>query len=332
MPDGYARALVLLRADAHLYGTATPASDLDTKSVVLPAGRDILLQRVQATTVGSRAREPGERLAAGETDIETHSLQRYLDLLASNQPLAIEMLFAPDAFMLAPPDPLWREVQAIGPALLTRQAGMFARYARRQADQHGVKGERAAASRRALSVLTQAETDHGPQARLVAIEGELVALTSATSHTALVDVTVQGNRTVRHFEVCGRKAPFSATIHAARTMTERLVASYGDRTAEAERADGVDWKALSHAVRVGREAIELFTTGRLHFPLACAPHLLAIKLGQVPHETVIAEIDAMLVEVERAAAMSTLPDEPDRMAAEALICRAYRAQVLAADA
>ena len=181
MPDDHARPLVLLRAGAHLYGTATPASDLDTKSVVLPTARDILLQRVQATTVGSRAREPGERLAAGETDIETHSLQRYLALLASNQPLAIE----------TPPDPLWREVQAIGPALLIRRAGMFARYARRQADQYGVKGERAAASRRALSVLTQAEADHGPQARLAAIEAELVALTDATPHTALVDVQVQ---------------------------------------------------------------------------------------------------------------------------------------------
>jgi hypothetical protein len=94
----------------------------------------------------------------------------------------------------------------------------------------------------------------------------------------------------------------------------------------------VDWKALSHAVRVGREAIELFTTGRLQFPLACAPHLLAIKLGQLPHAAVIGEIEAMLPEVEHAAAASVLPDEPDLEAAEALVCRAHRAQVLEASA
>lgn len=332
MPDGYARPLVLLRAGSHLYGTATPASDLDAKRVMLPAARDILLQRVRDSAVESRIRGQGERLAPGDSDIETHSLQRYLALLAANQPLAIEMLFAPDAFVLTPPDPLWREVQAIGPALLTRRAGMFARYARRQADQYGVKGERAAAARQALAVLTQAEARHGTQTRLATIEADLVALTDTTAHTALVDVTVQENRTVRPFEVCGRKAPLSATINAARTMAERLVASYGDRTVEAERADGVDWKALSHAVRVGREAIELFTTGRLQFPLVCAPHLLAIKLGQVSHAVVIAEIDAMLADVERAAATSSLPDEPDMMAAETLVCRAYRAQVLEAGA
>ena len=332
MPDGQARPIVLLRAGAHLYGTDTPASDFDSKSVMLPSAHDILLQRAQATIVDSRVRDAGERMAAGEADIETHSLQRYLALLAANQPLAIEMLFAPDACMLTPPDPLWREVQAIGPALLTRRAAVFARYARRQADRYGVKGERAAASRRALGVLAEAEARYGTQARLAAIETELAALTDATPHAALVDITVQDNRIVRHLDICGRKAPFSASISAARQMTERLVASYGDRTALADRANGVDWKALSHAVRVGREAIELFATGRLRFPLACAPHLLAIKLGQVPHTAVVAEIEAMLAEVEHAAAASTLPHEPDLAAADALIWRAHRAQVLEAPA
>lgn len=115
------------------YGTATPASDLDAKAVVLPAACDILLQRVQAIVVTSRAREPGEAVRPGEEDVETFGLQRYLALLAGNQPLAIEMLFAPDAFMLAPPDKLWREVQAVGPGLLTGWRPRQRRY------EHGVR-------------------------------------------------------------------------------------------------------------------------------------------------------------------------------------------------
>ena len=91
---------------------------------------------------------------------------------------------------------------------------------------------------------------------------------------------------------------------------------------------GVDWKALSHAVRVGQEAIELLTTGRLVFPLADARHLLEIKLGQVPHEAVADEIAHLLRAVEAAAATSTLPDEPDREAAADLVLQAYRQQVL----
>ncbi|WP_428391617.1 DNA polymerase beta superfamily protein [Lichenicoccus sp.] len=328
MTAGGAKPIVEVRSGAHLYGTATPASDFDTKSVFLPAARDILLQQVRASIVDSRDRAPGERSAPGDLDFEAHSLHRFLNLLAAGQPLAIEVLFTPDAFMLSAPDRVWREVQAIGPSLITRRAGVFARYCRKQAEHYGVKGERAAAARTVLGSLTAAEAAHGPQVRLEAIAAELEALATASPHIAIVDVEVQEHRTVRHLEVSGRKAPFTATVRAAREMAERLVAGYGARALEAERRSGVDWKALSHAVRVGREAVELFTTGRLRFPLASAPRLLDIKLGRVPYAEVVGEIERLLGEVEQSAATSTLPDEPDLMAAEALVIRAYRDQVL----
>ena len=71
------------------------------------------------------------------------------------------------------------------------------------------------------------------------------------------------------------------------------------------------------------------TTGRLVFPLAGARHLLDIKLGHVPYEAVTEEIAHLLRTVEAAVARSTLPDEPDREAAEDLVLQAYRRQVLA---
>jgi predicted nucleotidyltransferase len=43
------RLIVEMRFGSHLYGTATPLSDLDYKGVYLPDGRDILLQRVRGT-------------------------------------------------------------------------------------------------------------------------------------------------------------------------------------------------------------------------------------------------------------------------------------------
>ena len=237
--------------------------------------------------------------------METHSLQRFLALLAAGQPTAVEMLFASDAALTAAPDPLWREVQALGPRLLTRQAGVFVRYCRRQAELYGAKGARAAAARRALE-----------------------ALTVATPHLALLDIAVQDGRVVRHLDVCGRKAPFTAAIRAARELAQRVVAGYGQRALEAERQEGVDWKALSHAVLVGREAVELLGTGRLCCPLASAPRLLAIKLGQVPYGEVADEVEAVLSEVEAAQRTSSLPNEPDLAAAEALVARAHRQQVL----
>ena len=65
------------------------------------------------------------------------------------------------------------------------------------------------------------------------------------------------------------------------------------------------------------------------FPLVGARHLLDIKLGHVPYEAVTEEIAHLLRMVEVAVARSTLPDEPDREAAEDLVLQAYRRQVLA---
>jgi hypothetical protein len=42
----------------------------------------------------------------------------------------------------------------------------------------------------------------------------------------------------------------------------------------AETQEGVDWKALSHAVRVGTQALELLKTGHVTFPLPNAAHVV----------------------------------------------------------
>ena len=82
------------------------------------------------------------------------------------------------------------------------------------------------------------------------------------------------------FEVCGKKCMLTASIKHAREVIQNLLEGYGQRARAAERNEGVDWKALSHAVRVAHEAIELFDTGRITFPRPEAPHLLAIKQGR----------------------------------------------------
>ena len=316
------QTIVELRAGAHLYGTATPASDTDLKAVHIPPAADILLQRVRPTLTTARP----ARNQPTDTDRESHSLHRFLHLVGEGQPAALEMLFAPDDAMTAPPDPLWREVQALAPRLVSRRATVFLSYARQQAERYGAKGARAQTVRGALSLLMAAEARHGASAPLSLIEPDLAAFAAAHPHAALVDLPIGGDRVGRHLDLCGRRAPLHASLKWAREMAARLAAEYGARANAA--GEGVDWKAMSHAVRVGVEALELLDTGRLRFPLASAPHLLAIKLGRVPYDSVAAEVERLLSAVSDAAARSTLPDEPDMAAAEALVLRAYRAEVL----
>jgi len=320
--------IVELRFGSHLYGTATPQSDIDYKAVYIPAARDILLQRVRGAISRPTDKAPGEKNAPGAVDHDTHSLQRYLELLAEGQTMALDMLFAPDSAMTRPPAPLWREIQANAPRLVTRRASAFVRYCRQQANKYGIKGSRVATAREALALLTAAEAAHGAAAKLAAAETEVTQFAAAHEHAGLIDMPMPSGQLVRHLEVCGRKMPFTSTLKFARDIAQRMVEEYGQRALQAERAEGIDWKALSHAVRVGREALELLATGRITLPLPYAPEILAIKRGEVAYAQVAETIDQLLLDVEAAALTSPLRDAPDQDFIDDLVAEAYRAKVL----
>jgi hypothetical protein len=322
--------IVELRFGSHLYGTATPQSDVDFKAVYIPAARDILLQRVRGAISRPSDKAPGEKNAPGAVDHDMHSLQRYLELLAEGQTMALDMLFAPDNAMIRSPAPLWREIQANAPRLVTRRASAFVRYCRQQANKYGIKGSRVAVAREALSLLAAAEATYGATGKLSAAETEVARFADGTEHVALVDMPMPSGQLVRHLEVCGRKMPFTSSIKSARDIAQRMVDEYGQRALQAERHEGIDWKALSHAVRVGREALELFATGTITFPLPYAAEILAIKRGERTYQEVAEAIDQLLVDVEAAALASSLREEPDQAFIDDLVAEAYRAKILEA--
>jgi hypothetical protein len=321
--------IVEMRFGSHLYGTSTPQSDLDIKAVYLPAARDVLLQRVQDTVMHAPDRPDGKKNAPGNVDREIHSLQRYLSLLAEGQTMALDMLFAPESAMTRQPAALWLEIQANAPRLVTRRASAFLRYCRQQANKYGIKGSRVSAARQALAALIDAEAKYGTTAKLAVAEAELEVVAGMSEHTMMIDLPAPAESLARHFEVCGKKMPFTSSIKSAREIAQRLVNGYGQRALQAERNEGIDWKALSHAVRVGREALELFQTGRITFPLRCAAEILSIKLGELTYEAVAETIDRLLVDVEAAALVSLLREEPDFAFMDDLVVRAYRDQVMA---
>jgi hypothetical protein len=320
--------IVEMRFGSHLYGTATPQSDLDYKAVYLPNARDILLQRVQSTATRSDDKSAGERNVPGNVDYEVHSLQRYLELLTQGQTMALDMLFAPESAMTRPPTPLWLEIQANASRLVTKRASVFLRYCQQQANKYGIKGSRASAARQINAVLAEAEARYGSSAKLAAAETELEAAAGVSGHAGVIELPTPRGGFVRHFEVCGKKMPFTSSIKSAREIAQHLVGEYGQRTLQAERNEGIDWKALSHAVRVGREALELFTTGRITFPLPYAAEILEIKLGRLNYERVAETIEQLLIDVEAAASASLLREVPDAEFIDDLVAKSYRSQVV----
>lgn len=305
------KTLVEMRFGSHLYGTSTPASDLDIKRVHVPDVRGILYGDYQLVRTSTRAKEVGEKNVAGDVDIEDFSLKKFLMLACEAQTVVIDMLFCPEADTLLITDE-WREIQANRHRLISSKYMSFVGYCRKQANKYGIKGSRVAATRAAVDLLVRALDKHGSGGKVREVWPEIVALSAVTEHMAMVPILQASGEMIDHWEVCDRKVPPTVRLFEAHLIYKKLLDEYGERALLAERNEGVDWKALSHAVRIGNQSIELLTTGHVTFPRPEREHLMAVKAGLVPYAAVAEEIENNLAMIEEAATRSLLRPEPDK--------------------
>lgn len=324
--------IVQIRFGSHLYGTSTPASDIDYKAVFVPPARDILLQRVRQTINNKRPKQTGEKNVAGEIDEEAFALHRYLSLLAEGQTVALDILFAPRWAMVSDPLPLWGEIVANRHRIVTRRAASFLGYCRTQANRYGIRGSRVHAVRSIVEWFDAAISERGHLAKLIDAADDLPIFIAEKrlEHTQIIGIPHPSRPDpVPHLECCNRKVPFFSSLKDARAVYARLLDEYGARALMAEKNEGVDWKALSHAVRVGHEAMELLTTGEIAFPLRNAEHVLAVKLGALPYARVATEIEGLLERVAQAESNSVLRELPDLDFIDDLVAAAYKAEASA---
>lgn len=306
---------------SHLFGTATETSDHDWKAVYVPDARSIVLGETNVSTCEGAA-ATGVRNSAGDVDLERHDLRRFVSLLSQGQPVAYEMLFAPTGFHAFEPDSTWTMLQENLDRIVSRQAGKFVGYCRQQALAYGMKGERVAAAEKALALLEAALVEHGPREKLGRFIDRVVAEVGSPHVHEEPRTTVHG-KLIRHLKVASKMVAETVSVNEAVSIARGVVSEYGKRARMAKDSDGKDWKALSHAVRIGREAVELFTTGQITLPRPEAAHLLAIKAGNVPADEVGDEIVSLLDEVERASASSGLQDGPDVDFLKETVVRTY---------
>lgn len=313
-----------------LYGTKTPSSDLDIKAVHIPSATDILLQRVKPVVSRKTKADNSAKNTADDIDFESYSLQKYLGLVAEGQTVALDMLFAPDWAIISR-TPYWTEIQKNRDRLLSRGYASFLGYCRAQANKYGIKGSRMAAARAAVNLLEVGMNVLGTSAKLAQFDSELSWLCLEQDHSSIDSIPDAAGNKILHLNVCGRKAPYTSSIKNAYEIYRVLFDEYGKRATAAEKNEGIDWKALSHAVRIGHQAIELLTAKFVTFPRPEAEHLRAIKAGEMPYSQVSEEIEALLERIEATALTSPLPERPDREWIDDFVIACHREEIADGD-
>jgi hypothetical protein len=319
------RQLVRIRHGSHLYGTSTPQSDQDFKGVHLPSGEAIVLGRPENhinRNVVSKA-EGTDKNTADAIDDESFSVAKFFEMLMKGDTVATEILFAPVDY----PSAEWLNVRNIGKQLLNRQCKGFVGYCVRQAAKYGIKGSRMGAVRGVLDFLAIAKLGLTRTAKMSAIEAKLHDWSAGREHVMWEDIPHPGGKSCWHLNVCDRKVPMTISIEEAEKIWTKVWENYGERARKAKDNDGIDWKAVSHAVRVAGQAIELLETGHITFPRPDAAYLLGIKQGMYPYSDVSAELEELVAAVGRASEDSILPEKSDHKLADRTVLALYMEQI-----
>jgi len=286
-----------IKFGSHLYGTSTPTSDEDFKGLFMPTVKEVLLGRIPRT-FHEDGRDDTRRNLPGERDVEYHSLHNFLRLATQGQTMAIDMLFAPSGLVYKTAEFgwIWDRLVAERKRFLSKQMHAFVGYARGQAAKYSLKGDR-------LNRLREFETilAHAVASEPLSVYWDLLPRDGERTNK-------QG---IRELQISGKWYGENTSTENVWTSVNNSLKRYGARANAAANAEGVDWKALSHAVRVSKELQEIIAFGEIKFPLRDAPLLLAIKRGEHSLAYVQDLLDRDLAFIELNTERSLLPKKVD---------------------
>jgi len=300
---------------SRLYGTSTPTSDTDLKSVYLPPIDDLLLTKRQVafkTRVDERGDPVPDGLSMPDNGVENEFIpfQTFVRDFVNGQTYAVEIAYAilkdgpsaPDKLSVFEYNTVVDMINKFGNNEVYSMVG----FAMKQTFDYVRRGERL------NEVVNVSQIIDAVVNEKVWVDDDTFVLRLDTASRyqgkSLLDVisersglpigeVTNNNRKLRTLEMGGRSYSETTTIAHLLTQLDKLIKQYGVRSTAAADTD-VDFKSLSHAVRVYQQAIENLDHGKVTFPRPNAVQLLEIKEGRADLEKVKDLLRELDVEVQ----------------------------------
>lgn len=282
---------------SQLYGTNTPESDTDYKGIFIPDINELFLQRAPRTlhfdTNTSKSRNTSD-----DVDFELFSLGQFINMAIQGETIVIDMIHTPDHLTLESSD-VWKYIVGHRHEFYTTHMKSYLGYVRKQASRYGVKGNRLKDLNSVCDALHTFEHEYRglPPLRELTV-GHVVSSLPESEFTGLVVEEQTKGGTQTFYQVLGRKYQMTLALSEFMRLVFAIRTEYGDRARKAEENDGIDWKALSHALRGARQLEEIYETGDLVLPLRQKERVKAVKLGQIDFKEVQQELEDVCNNVE----------------------------------
>lgn len=327
--------LTVITYGSHLYGTNGPNSDYDFKAVTLPPYRQLILGQ-QLRVDRERYAEDGtpvgehENMPANGWESELTPVQKFVHDFLGGQAYAMELVFAvvqgAHEAHLPPPataeSKRWHRFadlcRVLAKEFQHQNVNGMVGFAVKQTFDYVRRGERYNMACSVLAVvddlLARYRANFQPSTipalrldTLWANPPEQRVLDEIVQRTGLeVGETLNHNKTMRTLKLNGREYLETTNVEHFRGAVQKLADQYGERSTKAAETD-VDWKSLSHAVRVYQQVIEYLEHGFITFPRPNAVTLKAIKMGQMPLASVKDLLRDLDDNVQEMLASSELP-------------------------
>lgn len=340
---------------SHLYGTNSETSDHDFKAVYLPDLHDLILAK-QPRTLRYRFDADGNTLSDSSTmppngyEAEHTPVQKFIHDFLGGQAYAVETVFAvvQGAHLLHTPKRGSEESRRfiafeflchrLAKNYVHRNVNGMVGFAVKQTFDYVRRGERLNAAKAVLEVLQHAlkfyektaderfEKFDANKIRLDTVSHYIHPVSHFVEAQTLLDhvaretglelgETSNQNKKMRTLKLNGREYLETTTLPHLINAVEKLCDQYGDRSTRASEVD-VDWKSLSHAVRVYQQVIELLETGFITFPRKNAKFLLDVKKGHHDIEDIKKLLASLDDKVNALLEVSTLPEVSEEFRAK----------------
>lgn len=289
-----------------LYGTDTPQSDTDYKGVFLPTSHQIIMgtKEVFHKDTGTK----GMANTVDDVDREYFSLKKFIQMASKGETAAIDMLHAPDDKVLTNSE-IFQFLRDNRSKFYTTKMKAYLGYVRKQASKYGVKGTRLQELNSVIYFIENHPVSEYGTERL----GMLVSGMPQSTNLMVGKFVDPEGSMVYYYEVLGRKYLFGIRYSEFVEQIMKIKAEYGARAEKASQ--GVDWKAMSHAIRGAEQLLEIYTTGDLKFPLKNAEYIRDVKIGKFDFTTEVQPyLEHIMDSAESAAEIASkngMPDEVD---------------------
>jgi hypothetical protein len=271
---------------------------MDYAGIYMPTFRDLILQKPMRTKSHSTGNDNSKN-AATDVDTTLYSLPTFVADCLRGDTTALDMLHCDNPLSTSW---VFQELAANRTKFYSKNMKAYVGYVRNQAMKYGLKGDKLAELVSAMEYLDH-HSDHSQKLSDVwqyLPQGEYL--------------TKEPLGGINYWVVLGKKHAETNTCAHVLTQLQKVYEGYGHRAHQAMTNDGMDWKALSHALRVAYQVRAIFEHGDFRFPLEETAFIMRVKQGKANYgEEVAPELDKLLDYIAVMTEKSSLPEEPDTL-------------------